>query len=93
MASAEIRNDDALGVAATRRLTLAEFFGSMFFSFLRGYVSLNALVFFWLCILFVDIEAGLMKIHYLKKCVARTRLFVTNFSNHQVIQSLCPVSV
>ncbi len=46
MASAEIRKDDALGVAATRRLTLAEFFGSMFFSFLRGDVSLNALVFF-----------------------------------------------
>lgn len=46
MASAEIRNDDALGVAATRRLTLAEFFGSMFFSFLRGDVSLSALVFF-----------------------------------------------
>jgi hypothetical protein len=35
MASAEIRNDDALGVAATRRLTLAEFFGFYVLLFLE----------------------------------------------------------
>ena len=32
-------------------------------------MSLSALVSFWLCISFVDIETGLMKIHYLKNMV------------------------
>ena len=36
-------------------------------------MSLSALVSFWLCISFVDIETGLMKIHYLKNMVPSLR--------------------
>jgi hypothetical protein len=68
MTAAEVHSVGALGVAVTWWLSLIEschsfFFGCVFSSLLR---CLSVLVSFWLCISFVDIEAGLMKIHYLK---------------------------
>ncbi len=47
-------------------------------------VSLSTLVSFWLCISLVDIEAGLMKIHYLKKMV-----WTAIYYMHIVIFSVC----
>ena len=83
MAPGEVCSDGALEAAVTWRLSLIESDrfkrgcrkagmcqGHIFvvvYSPIWWGVSLSALVSFWLCIFFVDIEAGLLKIHYLKK--------------------------
>jgi hypothetical protein len=78
MAPTEVHNIGALGAAVTydfHSLNLAVsgedakecliLFVIMFSPLYQG-VSLSAFISFWLCISFVNIEAGLMKIHYLK---------------------------